>query len=294
MIRSMTGFGRGRAESADFRVQVDLRSVNHRFLDLRCRLPFFSPVLEESLKERLSRRAHRGKVDLVLQVEEKGDKGEHLRINRSLLKDYLSLMETLRQDLDLQGTIGVDHVAGLPWGKVFEVQEMEPDTEDIGVFLEALDRAMDQLLEMREREGRALQTDFEDRIQRLRVVVEEVKEEAGDLVPLYRDRLRERIRLLTQGQEPDEERLLQEAAFLADRSDITEEITRLLGHLDGLAEALDGNQAAVGKKIDFLLQECHREVNTIGSKSKGADVGRQVVDAKVLVEAMREQAQNIE
>jgi len=293
MIRSMTGFGRGSAESDDFHVQVDLRSVNHRFLDLRCRLPFFSPELEARLKETVSKEIHRGKVDMAVNVEEKGERGSRLRVNRSLLNDYVSELRELGSRLNLEGRPGLAHIAGLPWGKVFEIREMEPSTEDLAVFEGALQGALEQMVEMREREGAALQADFSRRLSKLRECIKEVAAVSGDMVPLYREKLRERMQVLTQSQEPSEDRLLQEAAFLADRSDIAEELTRMEGHMDGLAEAF-GTGGPVGKKIDFLLQECHREVNTIGSKARGTEISAQVIEAKVLVEAMREQAQNIE
>lgn len=290
----MTGFGRGRAESSALSVQVDLRSVNHRFLDLRPRLPFFSPELEARLKELVSSRLRRGKVDLLLQVEEKGEGlGGGLKVDRHLLRDWMELLQDLKQELDLEGRPSLDHIASLPWGKVFEVREMQVTEDVLPVFEEAMERALDQMVEMRRREGKAIRADMLGHLDALEALIAEIAEEAADLVPLYRDRLQERIRALVQDGSLDDDKLLQEAAYLADRSDISEEVARLRGHADELRGALDA-EGAVGKKIDFLLQECHREVNTIGSKAKGADLGREVVDAKAHVEAMREQAQNIE
>jgi len=293
MIRSMTGFGRGRCESPDFHVQAELRSVNHRYLDIRLKLPFSSPELEARLREAIGRHVQRGKVDLSLVVDEVGEKGERLRVNRPLLRDYLRTLSAIQEELGLPGRVSLEQIATLPWGKVFEVDDPQLEEADFAVFEKAVGDACAQLAGMREKEGSLLRKDLEERLAASLRIVGEIEGASAGLIEATRIRLQERIQALAAEASLDPGRIVQEAAILADRSDVSEELTRLRMHLARIGETLrDGGDA--GKKLDFLLQECHREANTVGSKGKGTELPRLVVDLKAVIEAMREQVQNLE
>jgi uncharacterized protein (TIGR00255 family) len=293
MIHSMTGFGRGRAEDANFRVQVEIRAVNHRFLDIRFHFLFTAPELEAHLRKRIASRLHRGKVDLTIAVEEKEARTDCVRVDRTLIREYLETLKGLREEMSLVGEVSLDHVAALPWGRIFEVGVLELKDSDYPVFDAALDRALEQLLEMRGREGSALAEDLGARVTQAKKVAEEISSAADGVPDHYRERLTERMQQLLGEGEYDQGRILQEAAVMADRSDISEELTRLRAHLEQIGELLEGEEGS-GKRLDFLLQECHREANTVGAKGRGLEIAPLVVEMKSLIEAMREQAQNVE
>lgn len=295
---SMTGFGRGEAAAAGGRVVVEIRSVNHRFCEVALRLPPRLAALEPGLRKLVTDRVARGRVDvtLTIQPDERAARGP--AIDWALAEGLRSRLEELKQRLGLPGEVDVALLAAQRGVLSGEEPGPEPEWEPVA---EATERALAALAAMRSREGAALQADLQGRLGRMRLLVEEVAARAP-LVPLeYRDRLAARLKaLLGDGGGSvlgpgglDPTRLEQEVALLADRADVTEELTRLRSHL-GQVEALLAAAEPVGRKLEFLLQEIHREVSTVGSKSADLAIARAVLELKAELERVREQVANVE
>jgi uncharacterized protein (TIGR00255 family) len=292
-MKSMTGFGRGSAVGANYSVAVDLKTVNNRFLDVHLRTGAELSSLEAQIKRRISSRLTRGRVDANITFERTGEIAYEL--NRPLIAGYLSALRTMQQEFEVAGEPDINVLARLP-------NAMQPardgmDEAMIAGVEEALDAALDDLEGMREREGSALRTEMHGRLDEIERQVPIVEAAAGKLVDAYRGRLQKRIGEMmardTQGVELDPARLAQEVAYLADRSDISEEITRLKSHLVQFRETLD-SEGDTGKRLDFLLQELNREANTVLSKSTEMTIKEAALAIKAEVEKLREQVQNVE
>lgn len=292
MIRSMTGFGQGEAGSENYSVRVELKSVNHRYLDLFLRLPKQYTQLEEALRRAISERIARGRIEAVVSVEEFGEKERTVQINMPLLQGYLRALSQVKAELGSGEQVTISHVLDLPG--LLEVEEPALDWEELQqVLLEAAGQALDELEEMRAAEGRRLYTDLQDKIAFVEELRAQVAKIAPQVVEEYRTKLRERLGELLDGTTLTEERFLGEVALFADRCSIDEELVRLASHLEQFKEALTSNQV-VGRKLDFLIQEMNREVNTIGSKGNHVQISALVVELKSELEKIREQVQNIE
>lgn len=292
MIRSMTGFGQGEAGSENYSVRVELKSVNHRYLDLFLRLPKQYTQLEEALRRAISERIARGRIEAVVSVEEFGEKERTVQINMPLLQGYLRALSQVKAELGSGEQVTISHVLDLPG--VFEVDEPPLDWEELlRLLVEAAGQALDELEEMRAAEGRRLYTDLQDKIAFVEELRAQVAKIAPQVVEEYRTKLRERLGELLDGTTLTEERFLGEVALFADRCSIDEELVRLASHLEQFKEALTSNQV-VGRKLDFLIQEMNREVNTIGSKGNHVQISALVVELKSELEKIREQVQNIE
>ena len=290
-MRSMTGHGRGVAERGGRRATVEIRSVNHRFFDLKLRTGPLDAALEERVVGGLRKRCERG--SFTLSVRDEGLAGaSEARVDLALATGIAAALEELRAKLGLSGAVPLELVAAQPG--VLQVGEQGGDPDAI---FAALELAVEELVRMRKREGETLARDMRARLARLGAFAEEVAALAAHAPEEHRRRLSERIQRLlsaTPGAPPvDEARLAQEVALLADRVDVTEELVRLRSHLEQ-ADALIAEDAPVGRRLDFLVQELGREINTIGSKSQAADIARRVVDAKAELEKIREQVQNVE
>jgi uncharacterized protein (TIGR00255 family) len=291
MIRSMTGFGAGHGASGGEALDAEIRSVNHKFCEVKARLPRELAALETEAVKQVRERLARGGVDVS--IRRTGAAGGLVpKVDLELAAAYARAYEELRARLGLAGGPTVADVAAADG-----VLKLEERALDLGAAREALraalSAALDGLVAMRAREGEALARDLEARLS----AVEALVARAAALVPRsvehLRARLAERIEELTRGVPLDPARLAQEAALLADRTDVTEEVTRLGSHL-AQARALLRSGEPAGRKLDFLVQEMHREVNTIGSKSQSAEIAALVVSAKAEVERLREQVQNVE
>jgi uncharacterized protein (TIGR00255 family) len=292
-MKSMTGFGRGSAVGANYSVAVDLKTVNNRFLDVHLRTGAELSSLEAQIKRRISSRLTRGRVDANVTFERTGEIAYEL--NRPLIAGYLSALRTMQREFEVAGEPDINVLARLP-------NAMQPardgmDEAMIAGVEEAIDTALDDLEGMREREGSALRTEMHGRLDEIERQVPIVESAAGKLVDAYRARLQKRIGEMlardTQGVELDPARLAQEVAYLADRSDISEEITRLKSHLVQFRETLD-SEGDTGKRLDFLLQELNREANTVLSKSTEMTIKEAALAIKAEVEKLREQVQNVE
>lgn len=293
-IRSMTGYGQGAAEDEQWQVQVELRSLNNRFADVRVKLPGELIDLEAELRRLVLRHVRRGRVDLSVTVARPRTAAPDFEINEPLVQELTRAAERLAVG-GLAGALDVNSVLSLPGVVQQKPPASEADRPLRALVLEAARRAVQALDAERTREGEHLAADLRLRVARMREIAGELGRRAGEVPALARRKLLERIGNLTEGTELDEGRLEQEAALLADRGDVTEELVRLDGHLEQLAELLgrpDGDP--VGKRLEFLLQEVHRENNTVGSKSADLELSRWTIEMKAELEKVREQIQNLE
>ena len=292
MISSMTGFGVGHSGTDDAEFTVELRSVNHKASDIKVRIPYDLSLLEGDLVKRVKERVQRGSVDVVVKRPKSTGTGPvALSINTQLAEEYLSTAWRLADVLGLERKMDLRSV--LSFDGVLLRETIPPNLEELRKPLfEALDQALDALVLMRRNEGAALEEDLRRRLAYIQERVNKVRELSPQTVENYRRRLDERIAELTKGISLDPQRLAQEVAVFADRVDVAEEVTRLDTHL----KAFDGmlsQSGAIGRSMDFLIQEINRETNTIGSKSQSADIAALVVEMKAEIERIREQVQNI-
>ncbi|MBR6556121.1 MAG: YicC family protein [Clostridia bacterium] len=291
MINSMTGFGRAQRTAAGKTFTVEVKSVNHRYFDCTVKVPRAWSYAEEPLKALLAGRISRGKCEIYLSVDSHGS-DVAVVLNRSVADSYLLALRELRETCNLKDDISVMSVARLP--DVFTVTAAAEDAEEtLAAILSVASEAVDAFCDMRRTEGVRLAEDILGRTADLRRMVAAVEEQSPQVVAQYREKLETRIREILGGAVVDEGRLLTEAALFADKTAVDEETVRLRSHLDQLDEMLRSD-AAVGRKLDFLVQEINRETNTIGSKCNDLTIGQTVVDMKAEIEKIREQVQNIE
>jgi uncharacterized protein (TIGR00255 family) len=292
-MKSMTGYGRGAAAGDNFSVVVDLKTVNNRFLDIHLRLSGELSSLEVSVKRRISSRLSRGRVDVSVTFERTSEVAYEL--NRPLIAGYVGALREMQQEFQIAGDIDINVVARLP-GALQPARDGLDDSMIAGID-RALDEAIGELERMREQEGEALQTEMRDRLDRIEGLIPVIENAAGGLSETYRQRLQKRIGELlnreTQLIELDQARMAQEIAYLADRSDVSEEMVRLRSHITQFRDALDSTNET-GKMLDFLLQELNREANTTLSKSTELTIKEAALGIKAEVEKLREQVQNVE
>lgn len=292
MIKSMTGFGQGEAGDDKFFVQVEVKAVNHRYLDLFFRIPKQYNRLEETVRSTIARRIARGRLEVVLSLEEFGDQERNVLTNRALLQGYLQGLKAIKAELGSDEPICLSHVISLPG--LLEVDEPPTDWEDLHkIVVLATNSALDGLEAMRASEGRRLFEDLQEKILLIENLRQGVAQTAPQVMVDYKNRLRERLGELLDGTTITEERFLGEVAIFADRCSIDEELVRLKSHLQQFQETLSSTES-VGRKLDFLIQEMNREVNTIGSKANNVHIAGLVVNMKSELEKIREQIQNIE
>ena len=292
MVTSMTGFGRGEATSEGITAAVELRSVNSRFLEVSSRLPRSLSLRESEIKEIIRRHVVRGKIGIVVSIERNNGEAVALRINPSTARTYYRLLSDLKKALRLRETIKLEHL--LQFSDIMEQEEgASADEAEWEVARRALEAALVGFQQMRSQEGGELASDFRSRIGMLSQQLDEVEALSRGQVPRERERLRERIKQLIEAEKIDEGRLELEIALLSDRLDVTEECVRFRSHNKFFLEALAGQEAA-GRRLNFLVQEMNREVNTIGSKSSAQEIAHIVVGMKEELEKIREQLQNVE
>lgn len=292
VLYSMTGYGRGAAARDGVRVVAEVRSVNHRYLDVAVRLSAPFLFLEEAVREAVKARLHRGRVDVILAVDRPREGIP--RVRHELLDAYVEAAQEVQRRLGLSSSVDLGWVMAIP--DLVALEEPEVDRGEMEELVRAaMDEALTELLRMRAREGEKLRRDMFGQWNRLAGLVAAMKEAAPVHVERAGERLRERIaQHMPSGLEVDEQRLLAEIAILADRLDVSEEIHRLESHLSQLEGVLRNPPSPVGRRMDFLVQEIQRELNTIGSKAQSIDIAEKVVEAKVELERLREQIQNIE
>lgn len=300
MIKSMTGFAQytsispqGRHRQRDAQLTVELRSVNHRFCEITVRAPKNMLIFEERVKRIIQEKAKRGRIDVFINMNTEIVAKKKLNVDIELAKAYIHATNHLKQELSVNGNITIQDLIMIQ--DLFHIEEEDSDLDQIADMLEqAVTMASIELLEMRKVEGRALEKDLKARIAEIESIIQQLEEIAPQVKTEYRQRLETRIRdFLDQRTEIDEARLLNEVAIFAEKSDINEELTRLSSHCQQFAHVLLAKEP-VGRRLDFLIQEMNREINTIGSKANHIQISQYVVELKSSVEKMKEQVQNIE
>ena len=292
MIKSMTGYGRFEGIIDGRNVVFEIKSVNHRFLELQCRTPRGCGFIEETIKNLVGEYIRRGKVDVFVAIEADDNVASEVTINHSLAAGYVNALRELRDRYELADDISVSSVA--KYSDIFTVRKAPENEEALCALTEKAGRqAIEAFIAMREREGEKLREDVLKRCDSIISVVEIIEKRAPQLVEEYRARLTERLNDILSDTTADPQRILTEAAIFADKTAVDEETVRLRSHIDQLRMMLSGDEA-VGRKIDFIVQEMNREANTIGSKISDAELAHRVVDIKSEIEKIREQIQNIE
>jgi uncharacterized protein (TIGR00255 family) len=288
----MTGFGRGETGGRGRTYTVEVQSVNHRFLEVRCRLPKRLAGLEPRFQRAVQQRFARGHFEMSVQEKDLEGRTRTLKVDLPLARQYVELLRALQQEMHLPGQVTLEMLAGQR--ELISVEESEENLEEVWTELEpALVGALDALTTMRCQEGTALVEALRRHLDEIEGTLARVVGRTSDLVTAHRNRLRERVADLMDGRLPDPLRLEQEVALLAERGDVAEECDRLRSHLAQFRDALD-QAGPQGRRLDFLLQELNREANTIGSKASDAGLAQDVVALKTSIERLREQVQNIE
>lgn len=292
MIRSMTGYGRGQEVIDGLSVTVEIKSVNHRFFEYACRLPRVYGFIDDKLKNYLQQRISRGKVDVFVQIDALESAGSEVLVNEGLAENYLTVLREMAQKYNLREDVSVTTLSRYP--DVLTVRQVAVDEDTVwNAVQKVTDIALGQFVAMREREGARLREDVLSRGQTILSAVSVIEERSPQTVREHMEKVETRMRELLDGAAVDEGRLLTEAAIYADKIAVAEETVRLRSHIDQLDTLLSGDEA-VGRKLDFLVQEINRETNTIGSKCNDLELTRIVVDIKAEIEKIREQIQNIE
>jgi len=291
-MRSMTGYGSGSASFPGGRASIELRAVNHRFLEVKMMLPREFLPWEGEWREMIEAQVKRGRLDVSLTFSGRSPRPYAVNLNLDLARAYREAITRLQRDLQVKGEFDISFLTSRP--ELFQVTEKpQPTQAEVQAVGQALRLALTALERQRSREGRFLARDLRTRIAVLERARQAISRRTPVVQELLREKLRERVTNLLQRVDIDQGRLLQEVAALTQRSDITEELVRLQSHEQALTEALRSNEP-VGKRIDFLLQEVQREINTIGAKADDTTIRHLVVAAKEEVEKLREQVQNIE
>ncbi len=289
----MTGFGAAAADTAFGRLSVEMRSLNHRFVEVQMRLPRELAALEEGVRALVQRRVQRGRVEVTVSWDGPGGRPRAVRADLDLARQYLSASKQLARKLRLRGQVGLTQVLAFP--DVLRLEEARQESDAVWPDLQQImTTALGDLTRMRSEEGRRLAADAQERLSRILRLVLQIQERARQTVGEYHARLRQRLDELLGEIPVDEARVSAEVALFAERSDITEEVTRLRSHLEQFGETVGEAEGAVGRKLEFLLQEMGRETNTIGSKANDLEISRAVIAIKSDMESLREQVQNVE
>ena len=292
MIRSMTGFGRAQGSGAGLVFTVELKSVNSRYFEFNCRLPKGYLFLEDKLKAFTSERVSRGKVEMYVSIDSGTDDNITVELNKAYADAYIKALNTLSKEYKIAGKVTAADFIGN--GDMFRVVRSQLDEEAVtAAALSVAGEAIDKFLAMREAEGEKLNNDVKYRISEIIKKVEFIESKTPETVEAYRARIEARIKELLDGASYDENRVIVETAILADKVAVDEETVRLRSHIDQLLKML-AEGGAVGRKLDFIVQEMNREANTVGSKSQNLEIAQSVVDIKSEIEKIREQIQNIE
>ncbi len=292
MIKSMTGFGRSEITVHDRKFTVELKSVNHRYLDVNIRMPkalnFFDAAIRQELKNYISR----GKVDVFISYENLGETTQTVRYNKELAAEYLKYLREMAADFGLEDDIRVSTLSKYP--DVFEMEESEIDEDELWKDLKtAIDEACEVFVKTRTAEGERLKSDLIEKLDKMLGLVEFIEERSPKIIEEYRGKIDSRVREILGDTSVDEGRLLTEVTIFADKICVDEEIVRLKSHIEAVKkELLEGD--SIGRKLDFLAQELNREANTILSKSTDLEIANCGIELKTEIEKVREQIQNVE
>lgn len=293
LIKSMTSFGRAQSEEGkDLSFSIEMKSVNHRYLDINIRMPRMMLALEEKIRNILSKKLNRGKVDVFINYKNYGNSVGKANLNMKLAKDYYECLKQIQRELTIIDDISTTKIARLP--DVITLDEPEENLDNIFSEISPLiESALSLMEEMRGREGEKLKLDILSKVQIIESYVEEIEKVADNIPRSYKKKLEERLNELLTGVGIDESRVALEVAILSDKASVDEELTRLRSHLSQMKSTLDLDEP-VGRKLDFIIQEMNREANTIASKSVDISMTNTVIEVKNTIEKIREQVQNIE
>ncbi len=292
MIKSMTGFGRGHEVLNGRDITVEIRAVNHRYYEFSCRIPRSMGFIEEKLKTLLNGKISRGKVEVSVLISNTDAPDEKVSINREVVRDYITALRSVKEELSLNDDLSLSHVMRIP--DAFTVIKEETDEEQLWSDIKTVaEQALERFISMREAEGDRMKADLLSRLDTIEGWVGIVEERSPVIVEEYRKRLFDRMTEVLNGANVEESRILLEAGIFSEKTAVDEETVRLRSHIAQFRTMLDGEEP-VGRKLDFLVQEMNRETNTIGSKVQDIEVTRLVVDQKSEIEKIREQIQNIE
>lgn len=292
MMLSMTGYGRGIKATPNYSVAIDIKSINHRYLEMYFKIPRIYSFLEDKLRRDLATKISRGKIEVIVTIEKFLSEEILVKLNRPLLTSYFKAIDELTSEFPVQGGLDLTTILNLP--DVMQPVQPAEDQEQLEALAgEVFCEAINNLLQMRRSEGGQLAEDLQEKIEILKRFRNQLAEFSPEMVTEYRARLVKRIQELTDGIDIDPNRLAAEVAIFADKSDINEELVRIESHLQQFKNTLDGNEP-VGRKLDFIVQELNREINTIGSKGNDLKVSQIVIQFKSELEKIREQIQNIE
>lgn len=293
MIRSMTGFGRGMYSTEEREYTIEIKSVNHKYTDINVRLPYVLSFLEEKIKKEVLKNVARGKIDINVTFVNNSNLGKKISINKPLAKEYIEELRKIKEENNIIDDISIMKIAKLP-----DILNITQDNNEETLWEElnkALQEAIKNLLEGKEVEGRKLSEDMLQRLENINNHILDISQYSTGLIEQYVVKLKDRIKEIMQTDLIDESRISQEVVLYADKTSIEEEITRLKSHITQFKELLQSESVKkTGKRLDFIIQEMNREINTIGSKSNCLEITNLVIELKTELEDVREQVQNIE
>ena len=293
MIRSMTGYGKQSLNVEGREYQIEIKSVNHRYLDINVKIPKTISYLEETIKKEISNKIKRGKIDVFVSFENNSEEGRKIEINKQLAKLYIERLKELAQEEKIGSNIEVMDIAKIPDVLTIKVDEENSKIKD--EIKQVTQDSVNKILDMKNIEGQKIAQDLLQRISNIQNKIVEISAKSTGLIEEYVVKLEKRVKELLKNDEVDKSRLAQEVVIYADKCSIEEEITRLKSHIFQFENLISNNQdGAIGKKLDFIIQEMNRETNTIGSKANNLEITNGVIDIKTELEDIREQVQNIE
>ena len=292
MVRSMTGFGRAKAQIDSLDITVEIKSVNHRYFEFSARLPRSYNFLEEKLKSFLAQNISRGKVEISVMVEDNSENATVVEINREYANAYISALKNLSKEYKIKNDIKVSSFVGN--NDLFKIRRQVAEDEVIlNAVLTVAEEALNNFIEMRTAEGERLLNDVKSRLKFILEKVEFIEKRSPETVNIYKNRIEQKVKELLEDTTIDEQRILTEVAIFADKVAVAEETVRLRSHIQQF-ESLLTDEQPVGRKLDFIVQEMNREANTIGSKAQDIEIAHTVVDIKSEIEKIRDQIQNME
>lgn len=293
MIRSMTGYGKQSLNVDGREYQIEIKSVNHRYLDINIKMPKTLSYLEETVKKEISEKIKRGKVDVFITYENNSKEGKNITINKELAKLYIEQLKELAEEEKISSNIEVMEIAKFP--DILTIKADEEDEKIKQEIIQVTTEATNKIVEMKAIEGEKIAQDLLQRISKIENKIMEISSKSTGLIEEYVVKLEKRIQEILKTEEIDKSRIAQEVVIYADKCSIQEEITRLKSHIYQFRNLITNNQnEAIGKKLDFIIQEMNRETNTIGSKANNLEITNGVIDIKTEIEDIREQIQNIE
>lgn len=291
MIKSMTGYGKSSLSINSREYQIEIKTVNHKYIDTNIRIPRIISYLEDDVRKLITSKLKRGKVDVLITFENFNKEDNEIKINKELAKMYIESFKNLAEEENLSTNIEVTEITKLP--DVLIVKNTIDEEQIKAELLQVVEEALNKLIEMRQNEGNRISVDILDRILQIEEKNEEIFSLSTGLIREYVVKLETRIKESLKTEELDKSRLMQEIVIYADKCSVEEEVTRLRSHISQLRELISSEEPT-GKKMDFLIQEMNRETNTIGSKANNLEITNRVVDIKTILEDIREQVQNIE